>query len=154
MKIKTTVGRIFKTACICFTLAVYVLNAFKAAISPDSSLNLSFGLLSGFLVFGALLGLTNSLLDRSKLEGIVKRVIHFFATCANLFFSIGFLGGYLIEDPMSNSPISLPNKILYFFIAYVVIYFVFVGVGAIVKMISNKSKEANLEYESVLSKRK
>jgi hypothetical protein len=153
MKIKSILTRALRTACFSFTIGVYALYALKTLISPNSNLDLSFGLLSGFLLFGALLGLTNSVLDGSKLEGILKRVLHFFATCANLFVSIGLVGEYLIEDPMSNSPLSLPNKILYFLIAYVLIYFICVGIAALIRLITKKDQQKPEEYRSVLDKR-
>ncbi len=151
MKMKNACKRIVFAAALTFTLAVYLLYFFRSLIPSQEGSTLSISYLNGFLLFGALLGLTNVLTDRMKADGILKRLIHFFATAVNFFVSIMLATGYLASGNETNSPLTVPNRILYCLIAYVVVYLICVGLRALYRLIFCRAKKSE-EYTSVLSK--
>ncbi len=151
MKLISLLKKACITACTVFTLLVYLLYLLRSAIpTPDQGV-LPLSYLNGFLLFGAVLGLTNALLASCKLEKITKRLIHFGVTGVNFFVSIPLITGYLTAGNELHSPLAVPNRILYCMIAYVIVYFVCVGLNALVKLVSSFGKKED-EYTNVLSK--
>lgn len=151
MKIKNIAKRILFTAALTFTLAVYLLYFFRSLIPSQESGTLSISFLNGFLLFGVLLGLTNVLTEKMNTAKILVRLTHFFVTGVNFFLSVLLVTGYLASGMESNSPLTVPNRILYCLIAYVAVYLVCMGLGGLFRLIFGRSK-TNGEYTSVLSK--
>ena len=148
---KSILKRIVYSSAITFTLAVYLLYFFRSLIPTQEQSALSISYLNGFLLFGALLGLTNALTDRWTVQGILKRLVHFFVTAANFFVSILWITGYLASGNELNSPLTVPNRILYSLIAYVAVYLLCVGIRALYRLLFCRHK-TDEEYDSLLSK--
>ncbi len=153
MKPAPTVKRMFVTGCVTFTVFVYLLYFFAFRITAGSvSEALSVRMLTGFFLFGALLGLTNAFLDTLSDTRVPKRLIHFGLTLANFVLTLLIISGYAEMGQSANAPLNTATRIAVMLIVFVALYWVCVGIGALIKKLFANASKNGRNYTSVYKK--
>lgn len=153
MKTSDLIKKVFVTASVTFTVFVYLLYFFAFRITSGSvSEALSLRMLTGFFLFGALLGLTGALLEAKSPEKLPKRLVHFAATLINFVLTLLIISGYAEMGQSSKSPLNTATRIAVMLIVFVVIYWICVGVSALFKRIFENSSKNKKNYTSVYKK--
>ena len=152
MKPTEILKKVFVTASVTFTVFVYLLYFFAFRITADSlSEALSLRMLTGFFLFGALLGLTGVFTDSLKLSALIKRLIHFGLTLANFILTLLLISGYAEMGQSQHASLNTATRVAVMLIIFVAVYWICVGDSALVKKLFG-NKKSKSDYKPVYKK--
>ena len=153
MKPASTIKKMFVTASVTFTVFVYLLYFFAFRITSDSvGEALSLRMLTGFFLFGALLGLTNAFLEAKSQTKLPKRPVHFAATLVNFVLTLLIVSGYAGMGQSANAPYNTATRVAVMLIVFVAIYWLCVGVRFLVSKLFEKGQKDKKDYTPVYKK--
>ena len=114
------------SATLTFTLITYLATMFMNMMD-NPTYAFTFGTMSRVLIFSVVLGVAGLIFEIKKLPAYAKRFIHFVILCINFTLVIATL-------PYGNDFRMLFAALLVFMI----VYWIFVGIGALIKKIFKK----------------
>lgn len=122
------------SASISFTLITY-LATLAVFVGGDTSYALKFGAMSRFLIFSVVLGLCGLLFDIKKIPHGVARLCHFVFLCVDF-------GVVIAASPYKDNFRMIFISVL----AFMVVYWVFVGLKALI-LLPFKKRSENVSEE-------